>query len=504
MTPNSAASTRASPDEASRAKSRPGNAGVRFPLRLKFTLGSIAILFGVSLILLTYFSKQMEHQALDLIEKRVENMAETVGLGVAIALSSNNFQAIHDILTWARKDQNLAYILVYAPDGHEIAHLPSEYASIDVKALLNQEGPARYGKTLSITTPIRYSRVPYGKLVLGYSLEDMYNNIFNNLVRGILLCVGVLALGAVLTVVVSGVITRNIRELWTAVDDFTRGRENAPIPISSSDEIGELSAAFNHMTETIRRNIQSLKDTNLLLGREIGERRTAEEKLRRSRRQLRNLTNRVQSVREEEKINIAREIHDELGQTLSALNMDLAWLEGRIQDPDPAISLKIETMSETVENIVNRVHQIITHLRPQMLDVLGICDALQWQTREFQKRTGIECDLFIDPEKMQVDPERSIALFRIYQESLTNVARHAHARSVKARFEKQADHIALEVRDDGVGISRDHIVGESSFGLLGIRERALVFGGRVTISGAPGEGTTLKVEIPVSGNGDGN
>jgi PAS domain S-box-containing protein len=230
--------------------------------------------------------------------------------------------------------------------------------------------------------------------------------------------------------------------------------------------------------------------------RDITERKQAEQKLLNTQEQLRNLSNKLQSAREEEKARIAREIHDELGQVLTSLKIDLSWVKNNLQDTDDPLIEKIEEMNKLIGQTVQMVQRIATELRPRILDIFGICDALEWQAREFQKRTGIECVLTISPENIQLDPERSIALFRIYQEALTNVARHADANHVQSYFLKQNGKIILEICDNGKGMSQEELESSKSFGLFGIQERILIWKGEAKFLSKEGGGTTISVSIP--------
>jgi signal transduction histidine kinase len=471
---------------------------LKLPIRIKFALGSITILVVVSIFLLTYFQREQEHQALALVQSKVQNTSEMVALAVGIALNSNNFQAVHEALIWARQDANLSYILVEDNSGNDLANINKNNLSEDVREKITATGVVKIGKIMNAAIDIRFANYKYGKLILGYSLANVYQKIYDNLLKGILICLVILFFAVVLTLYFSNIITCHIRILRDAAYDFTKGKEDARVQINSTDEIGELSLAFNHMIETIQNNFKSLKRANLLLASEVSERKQAEDELRFSREQLRNLSNRLQSVREEEKSYIAREIHDELGQSLTALSMDLAWLEKKIPERDEAVVKKIESMELFIQNTVQTIHQIITELRPQILDVMGIMEALKWQTREFQKRTGIHCEIFSTQEEIDLDPDRSITLFRIYQESLTNVARHAEAKKVTSHFQVFPDRLELEVRDDGKGIPEDKVFSETSFGLLGMRERVLLWGGQVKIMGSLGIGTTVQVSIPLN------
>lgn len=232
---------------------------------------------------------------------------------------------------------------------------------------------------------------------------------------------------------------------------------------------------------------------------DITERKEAEEQLERSLEQLRALSARLQSVREEERTRIAREIHDELGQAMTGLKMDLAWLARQLPTDAPSLRQKVGSMSHLVDETIQVVRRISTELRPGVLDDLGLLAALEWQAQEFQTRTGIRCRLTTNVEELELDTERSTALFRIFQETLTNVARHAQATEVTVRLDLCEAHLILEVKDNGVGISSQALTDSHSLGLLGMRERALLFGGSLDVRGEPERGTTVTVRIPLMG-----
>lgn len=229
---------------------------------------------------------------------------------------------------------------------------------------------------------------------------------------------------------------------------------------------------------------------------DITEKKTAEENLKNSRQQLRNLSNKLQTIREEEKKRISREIHDELGQTLTAIKLDLTWLEKRIDVSEPSVLDKIKSIYSHIQDSLETVRRVSTELRPQVLDVMGFCEALKWQAEKFMENTNIECNLNIEPERINLQPELSTDLFRIFQEALTNISRHSQASRVIIDFVEKKDGYKLCVRDDGVGIDQLRIDHSASLGLLGIRERALIWEGSVYIKGVVGEGTELIVEIP--------
>jgi PAS domain S-box-containing protein len=230
---------------------------------------------------------------------------------------------------------------------------------------------------------------------------------------------------------------------------------------------------------------------------DITERMSVEEELHKSREELRNLTVYLESVREQERTSIAREIHDELAQSLTALKMDLAWLDNKFPRDQIPLLEKIHSMSELIDSIIQTVKRISAALRPGILDDLGLVAAIEWQAEEFQNRTGINCRFTVNPDDLTVDQDRTTAIFRIFQETLTNIARHAGASLVSVELLKEAGLLMLRVIDNGTGIAEEQIRDPKSFGLIGMRERVHPWGGLVNIKGIPGKGTTIEVKVPL-------
>lgn len=231
---------------------------------------------------------------------------------------------------------------------------------------------------------------------------------------------------------------------------------------------------------------------------DVTEWRLNEEALRNSRQELRGLATRQQLVREEERTRIARELHDELGQQLTGLKLDLSWIKGRMAKAQPELGERMQEVIRRVDGTVDAVRRIATELRPGVLDLLGLAAAIEWQAQEFRRRTGIHTDLNLHSDNAHVDDIRATTIFRILQEALTNVARHSGANRVQIEFQQDDAELALEVRDNGRGIHVNQATGSGSLGLVGIRERAIACGGYLSIDGAPGGGTSIAVRIPLS------
>jgi PAS domain S-box-containing protein len=226
---------------------------------------------------------------------------------------------------------------------------------------------------------------------------------------------------------------------------------------------------------------------------EIEDRKQAEDALQYSLEELRALAARLQSVREEERTRLAREIHDELGQALTGIMLESASLICELPRDAKQQSNRAELIMKLADETIQTVRRISTELRPGILDDLGLMAAVEWAAEEFQSRTGIDCRLDLPVDDIVIDRERATALFRILQETLTNVARHSHATQVNVRLAKEEGSLILEVHDNGKGISKEELSAGRSLGILGMRERALILGGGLAISGAPGQGTTIEV-----------
>ena len=303
---------------------------------------------------------------------------------------------------------------------------------------------------------------------------------------------------------VAKLIRDRVRSRHTPIIFLTGAYEDSP-SMFRGYEAGAVDYIIKPLNPDVLRSKVSvfieLYKKNAVLSREIAERKLAEAHLRDSEERLRALTARLQSVREEERTTISREIHDELGQALTALKMDLTWLSERTKSDSKPVAAKFKSMFDLIDDTIRSVRRIASGLRPEILDEAeGLATAIGWQAKDFQARTGIRCKIDLPPDLPALDTERTTATFRIFQEMLTNVARHAAATRVEISLKVDSRMLTLEVQDNGKGIAEGTMRGPKSLGLLGMRERAALLGGDMRIAGKPGEGTKVTVSIPLVSN----
>ncbi len=230
---------------------------------------------------------------------------------------------------------------------------------------------------------------------------------------------------------------------------------------------------------------------------DVTEKYEAKELLQKSYEDIRQLASNLQTIREDERTTIAREIHDELGQQLTGLKLDLHWLMRKMNSTDDEITGKMKESIELINATIGSVRKISTDLRPSILDDLGLLPALEWHGEEFEKRSGTKVEFVNDVGDIAVSPQVATGIFRIYQELLTNIARHANASLVKASLSKDEDRLYFSIKDNGVGVDTETIKNKKTLGLLGIKERSLLFGGTYEFVSKPGEGSVTTISIPL-------
>ena len=246
-----------------------------------------------------------------------------------------------------------------------------------------------------------------------------------------------------------------------------------------------------------KKQAEELEKINEKLREEILQRKLAEENLKDSEKQLRELCAHLESVREEERFRVAREIHDELGQVLTTLKLEVSLLEDSLPKDSELERGILSSILSHANSAIQTVKKISGELRPFTLDNLGLLEAVEWEVKQFEKRTKIQCELHLDYDDGNLELDQAITVFRIFQEALTNVVRHANGSKMRLSLTEEGGCLVLAIVDNGKGISEHQINAKDSFGLIGMRERAYGWGGEIFIRGASGKGTEVVVNIPL-------
>ena len=289
---------------------------------------------------------------------------------------------------------------------------------------------------------------------------------------------------------------------------FAIARRQGKWEVFETPELIQAKAEVRRLNEELEQRVidrtNELRVANEELRKEIAERNQAEVDLRTTSEQLRALSARLQSAREEEGTRIAREIHDELGSMLTGLKWDLEEISRMLstqpgQSQLAVIREKLSALMKLTDMSVSTLRRIASELRPSVLDDLGLPAAIEWQAQQFQARTGMVCDCKRSLENIELSAEQSTAVFRIFQEAMTNVLRHAQATRVDIKMYKENGYFVLSVSDNGKGMKDGEILGTESLGLLGMRERAHLIRGEVSIKSAEGQGTVVTLRVPIAG-----
>jgi signal transduction histidine kinase len=300
----------------------------------------------------------------------------------------------------------------------------------------------------------------------------------------------ILLFAGIIAVFISRSVIKPVLSLTDAVRKFSNGDLTERTNVYADDELGLLAATFNKMADEIMQQTTRLKT-------ELSEREKIEVELEYSREKLSSLSTYLQAAREDERKMIAREIHDELGQALNTLKLRVAMLKDDIPDGDTQSIIKISQINELIDNVITVVKRLITELRPQLLDDLGLSAAIEWYVTEFEKNSGIKCFIFFEKEQFSFNPDLNISIFRIIQESLTNVARHSMATKVDISYYETENSIIFSIIDNGIGIKQENLSGSHSFGIIGMKERIKYWQGDISFLGKD-TGTTITVTIPKS------
>ena len=443
--------------------------GLRLKLTALIECLVVLLVLGTGVVTTYREKRTLENE----LHKRGYALAADLARFTASPLLSRDLPTLRRFVNHSMAQEYVLYVMIVDNDDQIVMHSDLKYVGKDV-SLYQLEPLARH---LDLSAKVQIADALLGNVFLGYSYMAVENEI-RTAVKQILMLGGIaITLGGIMAYVLAWFIAAPIKRIRDATKQLAAGKHPAPLEIRSADEIGALAQSFNDMAQELTRHRTHLQNL-------VDERTRA----------LRELALHIQLAKEEEAKRIAREIHDELGQSLTALKIDIHWLKGKLSEQPPGVQDKIGIMLKLISETINCVRKISSQLRPVLLDDFGLSAAMEWQVKEFSDRTGISSYFFSRPENIVPQQDQAVALFRVLQEALTNVARHASATQVKAGLWEASNTIVMEVCDNGIGITESQMTDTRSFGVIGMHERVKRLGGELEIDG--GQGTTLRAWIP--------
>ena len=440
--------------------------------RTRLALAMCALILIISVAIWIYLPHKLEQEAIALIAHKAETLAQLTAFTIHPAVYFQDRVALEEALSGTRQDKDVAYVIVRDTAGNQLAAFHPERGQAASIARQSPGGSVSAdGSLYEVMAPIRERDRELARLYIGISLARLNRQISSTRLGIGALGGLIIAASFIAVIFISNLLTRPLRHVARAAGQIAAGDLDHRLPVGGNDEIGQLAGSFNEMASRVAERDASL---------------------RQSHEQLRVLSKRLLSVQEQERVRIAREVHDELGQALTALKIDLQQLGVR----HAAVEESLRPLAKTIDGIIDLVRRIATDLRPSILDDLGITAALEQQLRRVRESTGMKTTLTVS-EEPSLDMLTGVTLYRIAQEGLSNIMRHADATEVEVSLAVSEGTAELSIRDNGRGISAEKISAPQSLGLIGIRERAELLGGNVHIEGRDGEGTVLTAVLPL-------
>ena len=480
---------------------------VQLNVRTKLTV-LFSLLFGiVSLILYFYIPSKLEVFAFFSVADKARSIDEIAAYALAPVVNLRTKPKLDDALNRIQQNHDFIYAVVTDTAGATLASKfePGEdieqYITISSSSSISPDG-----LVLNTFAPVVIQGKTIGLLHTGYSLQGYRQEIQGIKFSIAITCLIMYIMGVFMVAGIASIISRPYRKMVTLADQFGgkeagsgsyRTLDNADTPEGSSlhrmvDALDFAQSTLENINNDLERRIDAR--TKQLVS-EIETRRTVEE-------QLHKLSIRLQSIREEERKWISREIHDELGQALTGLKMYITGIQYALKDTSDTslagrLGEKLQSMGELVDTTLGSTQRLVSELRPPILDRVGLVAGIEWYINQFIERTNIHCEFTSSVEDNDIPPDYATPLFRVVQETMTNVARHANASEIKIMFTLSDGIFVIEIQDNGKGITIDEINSMNSLGLLGMRERIAPFHGEVYVSGTPGKGTLVVVRMPM-------
>ncbi|MBI2940386.1 MAG: HAMP domain-containing protein [Chloroflexi bacterium] len=430
---------------------------------------------------------------------------DVAGRAVDLILTDNLFALQELVRSTVEHNEDVRYVFVLGLDGQPITHTFGKQFPPDLLGV-NPVDPEDLFRVELLDTEeglIHDVAVPILEGKAGIARVGMSERRLQEIVQGttwLLLVVTVLVsvVGVAGAYLLTVVLTKPILQLVEVTRAVGRGDFSQKAPVRAMDEIGRLSAAFNAMTEALARSRQEIEEFNRQLLRRNEELSALYEEVQRKEEIRRQLLDKLILAQEEERKRVARELHDEVGQSLTALIMGLGSTEEALPPELRSVRDQLAQIRGLTADTLEEIRRLMVDLRPTLLDDLGLIPAIGWYAETHLTRAGIEPVVEVVGPRRRLPSLMETALFRVVQEAITNVIKHSEAHRATVRLEFEEYSISATIADDGRGFSRHELDGERGFGLLGMEERVTLLGGTLRIDSQPGRGTRLAIRIPLS------
>jgi signal transduction histidine kinase len=465
----------------------------------------IDLYFGIYLL---YFPSQYEeHLTLALVNK-VEAIADMTSYNISPAMYFNDETNMYESVKMAVLIPDINCCEIFNDKKEIVLSNSAEknFTNCD-RTYIEKSQFDNNLKTYRSVKDITYNGVKLGTLIICADTKGLINDVRHSKQNIFIISSILLLIGLFFIFFVGYFISEPIKRITENMKLIAEGDLSKRSSIRTYDEIGLLSDSYNIMAENLESAYMELSELNLNLEsrvvertkelqNEISRRKSTEESLKESQSKLRNLSKHMENVREQERKHLAEQIHDELGQSLTALKIDLDWIYNKTEENQSSIRERIDSMIKIVESLIEQIRDMATELRPAMIDDFGLNSTIKWYIDDYTKSTNIKFNFTSNINEANIPINNKLIIFRIIKEAITNIIRHANAFNVDVVCEEYFDYFRISIYDDGIGISEEALKSPNSFGINTMKERAFALGGRIEFLNGVDNGTLVVLNFP--------
>ena len=481
---------------------------IKISIRKKLWLSYSLLLMSISAFIYFYFPSQYEAHLTSALVNKVEAIAEMTSYNISPAMYFNDEANILESVKMAVLIPGINCCIVFDDNDKLILDysIKKNITSCDGSCLEKSE----FDNELMLYRSVReinYNGIYLGKIILCSDTKKLVDDVRKSKQNIFIISLILLILGLLFIFIVGYFISEPIKQIIENLKTISEGDFSKRSSIKTNDEIGLLADSFNIMAENLETAYKELSELNINLEtnvvertgklvNEIARRKVTEETLKKSQDKLRKLTMHMEDVREQERKHLAVQIHDELGQSLTALKIDLDWIYTKTDVNQTSIRERIDYLHIIVEKLIEQIRNISTELRPAIIDDFGLNSTVKWYIDDYTKSTNIKFNFSSNINENNIPINNKLIIFRIIKEAVTNIIRHSNAFNADVVFEEFFDYFRISIYDDGIGISEESLKSPNSFGINTMKERAFALGGKIEFLNGVDNGTLVVLNFP--------